>query len=69
MSFTKETFMEYLEDIYNWRTDRVAFKTAKFGKRRNIQIKSTMQHIIYELRKIKNGFIDLKNDLVFAVGY
>lgn len=55
-------------DILCGRVDPVAFKTAEFIKRNWNWIRTTCQHIMYELRKIKQGFSKLKSDVLYAAG-
>ena len=60
---------EYLLDILFWRVDPFVFKTAEFFKRNWNSLKNTMQHIMYELRKIKQGFRRMKYDIKFTIGW
>ena len=48
------------------RVDPIAFKTAEFIKRNWNWFRTTCHHIVYELRKIKQGFIKLKTDVKFS---
>jgi LETM1 and EF-hand domain-containing protein 1 len=51
-----------------WRVDPFCFKTAEFTKRNFNRVRTGGGHIIYELKKVKRGFINLKNDVKFALG-
>ena len=63
------SFKEYILDILLMRSDPIAFKTAEFCKRNFNRVKTTLQHIMYEARKLKMGFIKMKHDIGFAVGF
>jgi hypothetical protein len=54
--FTVESFIEYLTDIILGRVDPFVFKTAGFCKRNYNRVKHVLQHALYELRKIKQGW-------------
>lgn len=69
MSFVAECFKDYIMDLLMGRIDPFVFKTAEFCKRNFNSVKSTCSHLMYELRKVKMGFIKMKNDIGFAVGF
>jgi hypothetical protein len=56
-------------DILFMRVDPFIFKTAEFCKRNFNKVRSTLNHIIYEIRKVKLGFRNMKKDVGFAVGF
>lgn len=60
--------MEYALDILTWRVDAFCFKTAEFCKRNWNRVRSTWFHLVYEVRKVKMGFVNLKNDVLFFMG-
>ena len=66
--FMSETFIEYLKDILFWRVDAFSFKTAEFIKRNFNRVRSALGHLLYELRKVKNGFSRLKKDILYYFG-
>jgi len=68
MSFIANSFLEYLKDILFWRVDPFVFKTAEFTKRNFNKMRSTLAHLIYEVKKIKRGFGKLKNDCLYVLG-
>jgi len=63
-----QTTLEYLSDIAHGRIDPFVFKTAEFVKRNFNSIKHTLQHLLYEVRKIKSGFKKLWKDTKFLMG-
>jgi len=67
MRFVSKSIFEYGQDIFFWRIDPVAFKTAEFVKRNWNWFRTTCQHIVYEIRKIKQGFGRFKRDVKFMV--
>mmetsp|Transcript_22003 Transcript_22003/g.34159 ORF Transcript_22003/g.34159 Transcript_22003/m.34159 type:complete len:292 (+) Transcript_22003:289-1164(+) len=68
LSFLQNSAVEYGKDIWGLRYDAVAYKTAEFYKRNFNRIRVTMSHVAYEARKIKQGFISLKNDVKYYMG-
>ena len=66
--FNINSLKEYIVDILLMRKDPLSFKTAEFCKRNFNRVRSTLSHILYELRKVKNGFGKLKNDVLFVLG-
>jgi hypothetical protein len=68
ITFIRETFVDYLKDILFWRVDAFSFKTAEFVKRNFNKLRSTLSHLMYELRKVKLGFVRLKQDMLFYLG-
>jgi hypothetical protein len=62
------SFIEYLIDILMWRVDPFIFKTAEFSKRNFNRVRSTIGHLIYEIKKVKRGFGKLKNDCLYVLG-
>jgi hypothetical protein len=68
LKFVSTSFLEYLQDIFFWRVDPLVFKTAEFYKRNFNKARMTLSHIIYELKKVKRGFINLKNDCLYVLG-
>ena len=50
------------------RRSVVAFKTAEFYKRNFNRARSICSHTLFELRKMKEGFVNLKNDIMFYFG-
>jgi len=66
--FNINSLKEYIIDILYMRKDPLSFKTAEFVKRNFNRIRSTLSHILYELRKVKNGFGKLKNDILYVLG-
>ena len=60
---------EYILDILYGRTDPFVFKTAEFCKRNWNSIKHTLLHILYEFRKVKQGFRKLGGDIRYSVGF
>ena len=48
--------------------DPFVFKTAEFSKRNFNRARSTLAHLIYEIKKVKRGFGNLKNDCLFVLG-
>jgi LETM1 and EF-hand domain-containing protein 1 len=62
------SFLEYIKDILFWRVDPFVFKTAEFYKRNFNKVRSTLSHVAYEIKKVKKGFINLKNDCLFVLG-
>lgn len=68
LAFNVNSLKEYILDILYMRKDPLSFKTAEFCKRNFNRIRSTLSHILYELRKVKNGFGKLKNDILFVLG-
>ena len=66
--FTSSCFVEYLQDIINWRVEPISIKTAEFFKRNNNRVKTTYNHALYEARKLKLGFQKLYADIMFAFG-
>jgi hypothetical protein len=59
---------EYLLDMVLGRTDPFVFKTAEFSKRNFNRVRSTLAHLVYEVKKVKRGFVNLKNDCFFVLG-
>lgn len=55
-------------DILLWRVDPFVFKTAEFSKRNFNKIRSTLAHLVYEIKKVKRGFVNLKNDCLYVFG-
>ena len=68
MKFIVNSFIEYIQDILFWRVDPFIFKTAEFSKRNFNRVRSMLAHLIYELRKIKKGFVKLKDDCLYVLG-
>lgn len=66
--FTSQCFVEYIQDILYWRVEPISIKTAEFFKRGYNRFKTTYNHAIYEMRKIKEGFKKLWADIMFAFG-
>jgi LETM1 and EF-hand domain-containing protein 1 len=66
--FYWESLCEYLMDILTWRTDAFSFKTAEFCKRNFNKVRSMLSHLLYEIRKVKQGFGRLKKDILFYFG-
>ena len=69
ITFTLNCIKEYILDICFMRSDPIAFKTAEFVKRNFNSIRNTLNHLIYEMRKIKMGFRTMRSDIGFAVGF
>ena len=68
VKFLLDSFIEYLGDVATWRVDAFSFKTAEFCKRNFNKVRSALSHIMYELRKVKQGFGRLKNDVLYYFG-
>lgn len=66
--FINRSFLEYIQDIVFWRVDPFCFKTAEFTKRNFNRLRSGFGHLVYEIKKVKNGFVNLKNDVKIALG-
>ena len=66
--FMNKSILEYIQDIMFWRMDPICYKTAEFTKRNFNRIRSGLGHLIYEIRKVKMGFVNLKNDVKLALG-
>ena len=60
--------IEYSKDILLWRVDPFCFKTAEFTKRNFNRFRDGFGHLVYELKKVKRGFTNLKNDVRKALG-
>lgn len=68
LGFISNSFLEYLLDIVLWRVDPFVFKTAEFTNRNFNKIRSTLAHLWYEIKKVKRGFVNLKNDSLYVLG-
>mmetsp|Transcript_16605 Transcript_16605/g.28276 ORF Transcript_16605/g.28276 Transcript_16605/m.28276 type:complete len:305 (+) Transcript_16605:440-1354(+) len=66
--FMANSFVEYGFDLVLWRTDAISFKTVEFMKRNFNRVRSTMAHLLYEVRKVKQGFGRFKRDILFFMG-
>jgi hypothetical protein len=58
----------YISDILCLRIDPFVFKTAEFCKRNVRKVTTGISHIGYEIKKVVQGFSNLKRDVKFAVG-
>ena len=68
LKFVGNSFIEYMLDILFYRVDPFVFKTAEFCKRNFNKIRGTLAHLWYEVKKIKRGFGNLKNDVLYVMG-
>ena len=68
LKFISKSSIEYALDILLWRVDPFVFKTAEFCKRNFNKVRGTLAHLWYEVKKIKRGFANLKNDVLTVLG-
>lgn len=57
MYFVVNSFKEYILDMALGRVDPFVFKTAEFCKRNYYRLKHMLEHLVIELRKVKQGMI------------
>ena len=67
LNFVQASTREYIWDLVYFRKKEVAWKTAEFVKRNYNVVKYTLQHILYELRKMKESMRQFNRDVKFAV--